>query len=516
MSATASISIGARRVGPGSPCYVIAEAGSNHDGKLDQALRLIDAAAEAGADAVKFQNFRAAGLYPPNARQSDYLGDPRSIYEIIRAMEMPPAWLPRLHEHATARGLAFLSSTFDEASVDLVDPFVDAFKCASYEMTHTPLLQDMARRGKPVLLSTGTATLPEVGAAIAAARATGNEALVVLQCTASYPAPLESLDVRALVTMRETFDVLTGLSDHSREPFVAAMTAVALGAVVIEKHFTLDRRLPGPDHPFSIEPDELGEMVRHVREVERALGTGRKEVHAVEGELRGFARRSIFSTRPIAAGEAFSRESTAVLRCGKLPAGLEPVLHPALLGRRAAREIPAHRAIVAEDLEPLPGNARPRPTVTLRRARTEDCEAVWRWNNAPEVREVSLRSEPIPLEDHRAWYARVLGDGRSHLWIVETGRADAGVVRIHPGPSVDLLSIALDATHHGQGIGSEAVAAACRAFTEATGRGRVGAQIKPSNTASRRAFERAGFTLLATSEGQAVLEYEWRAGTAPL
>jgi RimJ/RimL family protein N-acetyltransferase len=353
-----------------------------------------------------------------------------------------------------------------------------------------------------------------VGSAVAAVRATGNEELVVLQCTASYPAPLESLDIRSMVTMRAAFDVLTGLSDHSREPFVAAMTAVALGAVVIEKHFTLDRRLPGPDHTFSIEPGELAEMVRRVREVERALGRGVKEVHAVERELLAFARRSVFSTRAIAAGDAISAENTAVLRCGKLPAGLAPVEYPGLLGRRATRAIPAHRALLAEDVEPSRPVARPTPEVALRRARAEDCEAVWRWNNAAEVREVSFRSTPIPLDEHRAWYSRVLADPGSFVWIVEVERAPAGVVRIHPSDTSPVVSIALGATHRGQGVGGEAVARACRAFAAATGRGLLHAHIKASNEASVRAFERAGFVRAGeTTVGAApALVYEWRAG----
>lgn len=502
------IAIGPRAVGPGAPCYIIAEAGSNHDGRLDQALRLVDAAADAGADAVKFQSFRADRLYPPNAGQSDYLGDPRSIYDIIRAMEMPPDWLPRLAAHAKERGIAFLSSTFDEKAVDLVAPHVDAFKCASYEMTHTPLLRDMARRGKPVLLSTGTATLPEVGLAVAAVRAAGNEALVVLQCTASYPAPLESLDLRAMETMREAFGVLTGLSDHSRDPIVAPMAAAALGATVIEKHFTLDRRLPGPDHPFSIEPGELAEMVRRVRDVERALGDGAKGGHPVERELRAFARRSVFATRPIAAGERIDRTNTAVLRCGKLPAGIEPVHHPVLIGRRAARDIAAHRALAWDDVEP------PRPAlshVTLRRAAASDMETVWRWNNAPDVRAVSLGTASIPLDEHRRWYERTLADPESFVWIVEHAGEGAGVVRIHPSDAGPAISIALDAARRGRGLGTAAIVLACRAYAEATGRGVVGARIRSDNVASVRAFERAGF--VRTGETDGVLAYTWRAGT---
>jgi len=187
-----TITIGGRRIQDGHPCFIIAEAGSNHDGKLDQALQLIDAAAEAGADAVKFQLFRAARLYPKSSGRSEYLNNPRSIYDIMAEMEMPYDWLPHLAARCRTGGVLFLGSVFDEESVDRLDPYVEAFKIASYEMTHLPLVRYVARKGKPVILSTGTADLDEVAETVDEFRRTGNERLVLMQCTAAYPAPLES------------------------------------------------------------------------------------------------------------------------------------------------------------------------------------------------------------------------------------------------------------------------------------------------------------------------------------
>jgi sialic acid synthase SpsE len=330
-------------------CYVIAEAGSNHDGELEQALRLIDVAAQAGADAVKFQVFRARRLYPRGAGASDYLGDARSIDDIIAELEMPPDWLPGLARHAGERGIDFLASAFDEESVDLVDPWVTAHKCASYELTHHPLLAHMAGKGKPVILSTGAARLDEVAEAIEVVRARG-AALVLLQCTASYPAPVADLHLRAMRAMGEEFRVPFGLSDHSRHPTIGPAAAVALGACVVEKHYTLSNDLPGPDHRFALEPLELAAMVAAIRSTEAALGESRKAPAAVEDELRRFARRSIFTIRPIRRGEALSTDNIAVLRCGKLGAGLPPAAFPALLGRTAARDLAAEHPIVDEDL----------------------------------------------------------------------------------------------------------------------------------------------------------------------
>jgi N-acetylneuraminate synthase len=344
------IEFGERAVGPGEPCYVIAEAGSNHNGDLETAYRLIDAAAKAGADAAKFQLFRARTLYPRSAGGADYLQASKSIYEIIADLEIPDDWIPKLAAHCASRGIDFLCTPFDESAADLIQPFVPAIKIASYEMTHLPLVRHCARKGKPLIVSTGTANLDEVLATVAAIRGVGNESLVLLQCTASYPAPLEAANLRALITLREVTGLPTGLSDHTRDPLVAPIAAVALGASVIEKHFTMSRALPGPDHQYALEPHELEVMVRGIRGAEAALGSGRKEVQAVEHELRQFARRAIFSARAIAAGDTFSAENLVVLRCGRHAEGFPPSAYDDLLGKRAARSIGADQPIRPEDV----------------------------------------------------------------------------------------------------------------------------------------------------------------------
>lgn len=331
-------------------CFVIGEAGSNHNGSLDNALALIDAAADAGCDAVKFQVFQAKRLYAKTAGTSDYLGDPRSIFDIIAALELPEAWLPTLRDRAHARDLAFVASPFHEEAVDLLAPFVDAYKIASYEMTHAPLLEKVATMGKPVIMSTGASNLDEVRESMKVLEAAGCEEVALMQCTASYPAPPESVNVRALSTLRDAFGVPCGLSDHSADPVVAPMTAAALGAALIEKHYTLSRRLPGPDHPFAIEPDELKALVDGVRAVEVVRGTGAKVVHAAEDELRAFARRVLMTTRPVAAGERFTRDNVDVLRRGKLEGGLPPSRLSAVLESSAATDLPAETPLTEAHL----------------------------------------------------------------------------------------------------------------------------------------------------------------------
>ena len=487
-----SILIGGRRVGLDEGCYVIAEAGSNHNGSLEQAYRLIDVAVEAGADAVKFQIFRASALYPPTAGKSDYLGDERNIFDIIKAMEMPPEWLPKLADYARAKGIGFMASAFDEASTDMLDPYVDAYKCASYEMTHTPLLRHMASKGKPIVFSTGTASLVEVGEAIEVVRAAGNDQMIVLQCTAAYPAPLESINARVVATMREVFGVLTGLSDHSRDAVAAPVTAVALGAVVIEKHYTLSNRLPGPDHAFALEPHELTEMIRRIREVERTLGTGRKEVHAVEEELRAFARRTVFSSRRIEPGEPLSEANTIVLRAGKHRHGMSPRQGVESFGRRVTRAIEPYEPVSLDDLAPASLAA---PVVNLRKAERRDEGRVWVYNDEPGARRVSISKESIPWEAHKVWFAAKLADPKTSLFIVECGGESVGTLRIERRGEEDQISIALTPSARGRGIGVAAIVEAARKHE-----GGLVALVRPDNTASARAFETAGFVRMGSRD----------------
>jgi N-acetylneuraminate synthase len=345
------VRIGNRLVGDGEPCFIIAEAGSNHNGNLEQAKQLIDVAASAKADAVKFQVFRADKLYPKSAGVTDYLKIPKPIYDIIAEMEMPYEWLPELSSYCDRKGVVFLASVFDEDSVDRLDAYVEAFKIASYEMTHIPLLRYIASKRKPMIVSTGAANLAEVAETVQEVRRSGNDGLILMQCTTAYPAPIDAMNVRAIATMKSSFGVPVGLSDHSRDPFVAPIAAIGVGANLIEKHFTLSNDLPGPDHRFAVEPPELRLMVQKVREAEKALGTGEKVTLGVEEELRHFARRRIFAVREIAKGEEFTRQNIAVLRGGKLSSGLPPKDYYEVLGHRASRNIGKESPILKQDIQ---------------------------------------------------------------------------------------------------------------------------------------------------------------------
>jgi N-acetylneuraminate synthase len=342
--------IGHRKLGPNEPTFIIAEAGSNHNGDLEKAKELIDVAANSGADAVKFQTFRAENMYVEDSGEVEYLDDDRSIYEIIESMEMPFEWIPRLHDYCDRRGVQFLSTPFDERSAEKLEEFVPAWKVASYTSSHIPFLEHLAKTDKPIIMSTGAHELEEIAESVSTLRENGVSNLVLLQCVAAYPTPLSEINVRVVETLEEELDVFSGLSDHTLDPVTAPSAAVALGATVIEKHFTLDKSMDGPDHQFALEPDELDRMVSAIRDTETALGTGQKQVLDVETELYEKARRAIHAVEPIKPGEEFTDNNVSVLRPGKQEAGLRPKHYGDIIGKTAASQIPDGHGIQWEDI----------------------------------------------------------------------------------------------------------------------------------------------------------------------
>ena len=336
------IQVGNKLIGTGQPVFVIAEAGVNHNGDLKLARALIDVAVEAGADAVKFQTFQADRLATPDAPKADYqlqtTGDSESQSDMLRRLELSPDAHRELHSYCHERGIIFLSTPFDEEAVDLLDELgVPAFKISSGDLTNSPLLEHVASKGKPVILSTGMSELSELIEAVSVLNTAGCENPVLLHCVSNYPADAAEVNLRAMQTMRSAFDVPVGFSDHTQGIDVA-LAAVALGACVIEKHFTLDRTLPGPDHRASLEPAELRELVRSIRRVETALGNGRKVPSASEVETAKVARRSLVAARDIPAGVTLERSMVVMRRPGT---GMSPGMLETLLNRRAVREIAA-------------------------------------------------------------------------------------------------------------------------------------------------------------------------------
>jgi N,N'-diacetyllegionaminate synthase len=343
--------IAGRSVGPGQPCLVIAEAGVNHNGDLGLARRLVEAAARAGADAIKFQTFSPAALATESAPKAAYQqsadADGESQLEMLKRLVLSREAHEVLMADCRERRLLFLSSPFEEGSADLLDELgVLAFKIPSGELTNLPLLAHIAAKGKPMIVSTGMATEDEVGAAVEAIRAAGNPRIILLHCTSAYPARPEDVNLRAMSTLASRFGCPVGYSDHTTGIEIA-LAAATLGACVLEKHFTLDRSLPGPDHRASVEPAELTAMVRGIRRVQAALGTGEKRPVAAESDTAAVARKSVVAARDIPAGAVLTEELLAIKRPGT---GLPPAERPRVIGRRAARDIPAGTVITLEML----------------------------------------------------------------------------------------------------------------------------------------------------------------------
>ncbi|MEQ8228929.1 MAG: N-acetylneuraminate synthase family protein [Rhodospirillales bacterium] len=319
------------------------------------ALELVDAAAEAGADAVKFQTFRAESLITRTAPKAPYHtettgpDEKQSWFELLKTQELTRDMHVAILERCAQRGVLFMSTPYDNDSVDLLDDLdIALYKVASTDANNTPFLEYMASKGRPIILSTAMCTLDEVTASVAAIRAAGVDDLLVMQCTGSYPAPVNEANLHAMTSIAEACTVAVGYSDHT-PGMEAAIAATALGASAYEKHFTLDRNLPGPDHRASLEPGELIDLVRAVRTTEAALGDGVKRVMPCEEINRQRLRKSILAKRDIAAGEVISLDDLAIKRAGGL--GLSPDRYSDVVGRRAGRTITLEHPITLEDLD---------------------------------------------------------------------------------------------------------------------------------------------------------------------
>ncbi|WP_276253301.1 N-acetylneuraminate synthase family protein [Halomontanus rarus] len=329
--------------------FIIAEAGSNHNGDLETAISLIDAAADAGADAVKFQTFRSETMYVEDSGTIETANGERSLYDVVADAEMPYEWIPRLFEHCRDREVYFMSSPFDEESVEKLEPYVPMIKVASSVLSHHPFLQAVAETGKPIVASTGAHTLQEIQESVETLRAADASAIVLLHCISAYPTPLESANVRAVSRLIDEFDVPVGFSDHTIDATTAPTAAVALGADVIEKHITLDKSQEGLDHSFALEPEELAEMVRAIRKTESALGSGEVTVQSIEQDWYESARRTIHATRDITEGEQITVEDIAILRSGERNRGLEPKHYDEVVGSTAQTNLEKDQGITRGD-----------------------------------------------------------------------------------------------------------------------------------------------------------------------
>lgn len=334
------IEIGKRRIGDSAPTFVIAEAGVNHNGDVGMALDLVRAAKRAGADCIKFQTFTAERVITPAAPKARYqlrnTSADESQFAMLQALELPTDAYEPLLALCADLDIVFMSTPYSMEDVSFLAALgVDAIKLASIHAAEPAFLAAAARKGRPLILSTGMATMSEVGRAVDAMRGAGLDEFVLLQCTTDYPARLADANLKAMATMRDAFQAMIGYSDHT-EGDTAPIAAVALGAQVIEKHFTLDRRLPGPDQSTSLEPDGFARLVSRIRETEVVLGDGLKRPSASEAENSVAMRRSIAAARDLKAGATLTLEDLANLRPAS---GIPPALIDEVVGRIVMRDI---------------------------------------------------------------------------------------------------------------------------------------------------------------------------------
>ncbi len=337
-----------------SKTFIIAEAGVNHNGDINLAYKLIDAAKEAGADAVKFQTFKSELIVSAKAERANYqkknmAHKNESQLEMIKRLELNFDSFVKLKEYCDKLGILFLSTTADLPSTDLIDPLVPLFKVGSADLTNNPFLENLAKRGKPIILSTGMSNLGEVETAIDLIKKhqpkinSEYPPISVLHCTTNYPCPYNEVNLKAMITLKAAFKIPVGYSDHTLGIEVP-VSAVAMGATIIEKHFTLDNKMEGPDHAASLEPDELKRMVKSIRKVEDALGNGIKQPNKSEEDIMKVARKSIVANKPIKKGELFTIDNITVKRPGT---GISPTRWNEIVGKAAIKDFEIEELIIS-------------------------------------------------------------------------------------------------------------------------------------------------------------------------
>lgn len=361
------LTIGKNKINENSKIFIIAEVGSNHDGKLEQAFQLIDIAAEAGADAVKFQIFKADKLYTKNCGIIDFNGKKLDIYKFLKKSEVSYNWIPQLKKYCNKKKIIFFATPFDEKSADILQTNgVPLFKIASPELNHLPLLKHIAKKNKPMIMSDGLNTLSDIDEAIKTVREAGNNQIAILHCLSDYPAPPEEFNLNFLQTLIKVFGVIAGVSDHTLDPILIPTLAVANGAKIIEKHFTINKKLSGTDHTYALEPKELKLMIKKIREIEnyspeqkedymsrfpKIMGKYEKIIAPCEQKIYHGDKRSIFSIAPIKIGEKFSKKNIRILRGERF---LKPGLHPRywdiIIGKICQKNINQYQGVLWENI----------------------------------------------------------------------------------------------------------------------------------------------------------------------
>lgn len=510
------LQIGDTWVDDGAPCYIVAEMSANHLQRFERAIEIIRAARQAGANAVKLQTYTPDTMTIDSAREEfgvpdDSLWAGKTLYQLYAEAHTPWDWHPKLQAEARALGIAFFSTPFDASAVEFLERLhVPAYKIASFELVDIPLLQAVARTGKPVILSTGMGSMEEIREAVETLRHHGTRELALLKCTSAYPAAPATMNLRTIPDLAARFGAVAGLSDHT-EGIGVAVAAVAWGARIIEKHLTLRRADGGPDSRFSLEPEEFAQMVREIRRAEQALGTVSYGRSAAEEHSVVF-RRSLFIVQDVKQGERLSAQNVRAIRPGY---GLHTRHLAEVLGKRAACEVrrgsPLRWDMVEREMRP-PRQARSMiekvsQEIRLRPATLDDAEFLLQVRNAPDVQHVSIRQRALTREELE------IGSPDIHWRVVVRRDSPIGYVKISVTSGVSWIGVALISEARGKGYGRYVVEQATAYAT--TFPRQVMAMVRHGNVPALRVFLHAGYRLTDVQRDFLWMAYDGDRVTVP-
>lgn len=485
----AEITIGNRKIGDGHPTYIIAEMSANHAGSIERAKEIIRAAKEAGADCIKIQTYTPDTLTIDCHNEyfsiNDGLWEGENLYSLYSKAFTPWEWQVQLKNEAERVGIDFFSTPFDRSSVDFLENLgVEFYKIASFELVDIPLIEYVASKGKPIILSTGMSTFEEIEEAVDAIKRQGNNQYALLKCSSAYPAISDEMNLETIRDMKDRLDVPIGLSDHSMGS-VGAIVAVTLGANIIEKHFCISREIENPDAAFSMTKEEFAKMVEDIRSAEKARGLIRYGVTSHERDNLVF-RKSIFVVKDIKKGDEFTEDNIRVIRPGY---GLKPKFYKEILGKKAEQNIKRGMPL---NISIIDGKK-----VYLRMATNDDKELLLKWINEPVCRKNSFNSKEITIEEHENWFNSVMKKNNCKIFIACLYGVDIGQVRIEiEGENVEIsYMIALE--HRGNGYGKEILNLVeiwlkKNVIIDFTMVGKV----KKNNIASIKCFESCGYEML--------------------
>lgn len=485
----AEITIGNRKIGDGYPTYIIAEMSANHAGSIERAKEIIRAAKEAGADCIKIQTYTPDTMTINCDNEYFQIGkglwEGDNLYSLYQKAYTPWEWQKELKEEAEKIGIDFFSTPFDKTSVDFLEGIgVDFYKIASFELVDIPLLEYVASKGKPMIISTGMGSLEEINDAVKAIEAQGNCQYAFLKCSSAYPAISEEMNLATMFDMKERFNVPIGLSDHSLGSLGAVM-AVAMGASIIEKHFCISREIENPDAAFSMTKDEFKQMVKDIRDAEKARGVAKYGISEQEKENIGF-RRSIFVVKDIKKGDVFDETNIKVIR----PAyGIKPKFYKDILGQRATRDISFGNPLKMEMIE--------KKEVYLRNAVLKDIDILYDWVNDPICKKNFFTSHIITIEEHKAWFDRKINDKECKIFIACIYDVNIGQIRLETEGNNIYVSYFIDERYRGNGYGIDILKLAeIEIRKNINGDFYLIGKVKKENIASIKCFEACNYDMV--------------------